>query len=101
MAGKAAGALTLWSATSGSPGKEGTAAAPGGGGACARAGEVLWSGSAHGSLSVTGAAFARASLSAGGPSLARPALLCTSCMDGSARAWCWDGTQVGAALIIV
>ena len=93
-AGKAAGALTLWSAP-GSPDKEEGVGAPSSSAAVdGRAGEVSYTGSVHGSPSVTGVGFARRSLSAGGPSPERPALLATSAMDGSARAWRWDGSQV-------
>ena len=52
-----------------------------------------WTGNAHGSWSVSGVAWAAPPGAASGE---RKVLLCTCGMNGAAKAWRWDGTQVGS-----
>lgn len=84
-AGKSAGTVVAWQS-----GPLNSAAAPAAQ-PSAYAGSA-WTGNAHGSWSVSGVAWAAPPGAASGE---RKVLLCTCGMNGAAKAWRWDGTQVG------
>lgn len=89
-AGKSAGMVAAWQ--SGALDSAGNLARQG----AAFSGQA-WTGNAHGSMTVTAVAWSAAAQTAGAAGAAQQqqqALLCTTCMDGSAKAWHWDGRQV-------